>query len=681
MMQDRAGTGRESRAASPAALLDAEPPVQSPPHGTGPGSAKVILVGSPNVGKSVVFGTLTGRYVVVSNYPGTTVEISEGQGSWDGRHFEVIDTPGLYSLHPITEEERVTRSVLLAETPMAVVQVADARNIERMLPIALQLIEAGLPVLLDLNLMDEAERCGVVIDTDALERELGIPVVATVATQGRGLDSLRARIPDCAKGASSPIRYETAIEAAIETVAQCLDGSYTLSKRAIALLLLQEDAEMASLVQAQSGPDRYRRIMEAVHRAKQSHSEPLTYVIALARQERVRQLLQQTTVTDPSRRPELRERLSRLMMHPLTGLPFLFLVIYAFYLLVGVFGAQTAVQFIEQSVFAHYLIPPITRLVESIFPWPVLQDLFVHDYGIVTLGIRYAVAIVLPIVATFFLAFSAIEDTGYLPRLAMLIDRLFKGIGLSGRAVIPVVLGFGCDTMATMVTRTLETKRERVIATFLLGLAIPCSAQIGVILALLAGNTTSLWLFIGIMAGNFFLIGYLSAQVLPGERPMFYVEVPPLRWPHLSNILTKTLARVEWYFKEILPLFILASVLIWAGKITGVFDVVIEAVAYPVRWIGLPEQAATVFLFGFFRRDYGAAGLYDLKAAGALRGIPLLVSVVTLALFMPCIAQFSITIKERGWKSACGMATFIFFYAFFVGFVLNETLTGLGVVL
>ena len=246
---------------------------------------------------------------------------------------------------------------------------------------------------------------------------------------------------------------------------------------------------------------------------------------------------------------------------------------------------------------------------------------------------------------TFFIAFSIMEDTGYLPRLAMFVDRLLKKIGLNGRAVIPIVLGFGCATMATIVTRTLETKRERIIATFLLSLAIPCSAQMGVILALLAGNTLGLWIFLGVMSANFLLIGFLTAQLMPGDMPLFYMEVPPLRLPKLSNVVTKTYTRVEWYLKEVLPLFIMASLLIWVGRLTGIFDFMTNFLSYPVKWIGLPKETATAFLFGFFRRDYGAAGLYDLKKAGVLHGIPLVVSVITLALFLPCIAQFFVNIK------------------------------------
>ncbi|HHY92685.1 MAG TPA: ferrous iron transporter B, partial [Firmicutes bacterium] len=269
--------------------------------------------------------------------------------------------------------------------------------------------------------------------------------------------------------------------------------------------------------------------------------------------------------------------------------------------------------------------------------------------------------------------------SGYLPRLALLVDRLFKGIGLSGRAVIPLTLGFGCDTMATLVSRTLETRRERIIATLLLALAIPCSAQLGVILSLLAAYPRALLVWVLFLGLVFLLVGYLTAQLLPGEGPSFYMEVPPLRLPQLGNVLTKTYTRMQWYFLEIVPLFVLASVLIWVGKVTGIFDVLVGALGTAVTYLGLPRAAGEAFLFGFFRRDYGAAGLYDLAVSGALSPRQLTVAAATLTLFVPCIAQFSMMVKERGWATALGMAAFIFPFAFVAGYGLNLVLALTGV--
>ncbi|MEK6697282.1 MAG: ferrous iron transport protein B [Candidatus Deferrimicrobiota bacterium] len=650
------------------------------PESVPEGLPKLVLVGSPNVGKSLLFNRLTGAYVSVSNYPGTTVEVSRGKARWDGREFEVIDTPGMYSLRPLTEEERVTRSILLQEKAEVVLHVVDAKNLARMLPLTLQLIEGDLPVVLVLNMIDESDRLGVRIDAGKLGSLLGVPVAVTSSVTGAGIPELREIIVRPRGAADRKVTYPESIEEAVAEMEPLLPEDSVLGRRARALLLLQEDAEVQGIVQEARATDRVE-IERITRRTREKIRQRVDYALALARQEEANRIAEDVFRADKKGGTPFGERLSRWMMHPVYGIPILLLSLYALYEFVGVFGAQTAVDFLENTIFGEHVNPFVVRWVSAAIPWAVARDLFVGQYGIVTLGIRYAVAIILPIVATFFIAFSVIEDTGYLPRLAMLIDRLFKKIGLNGRAVIPMVLGFGCDTMATMVTRTLETKRERVLATLLLSLAIPCSAQLGVILALLVGNPKALWIWVLVMALNFLLVGFLAAKVMPGQKPIFYMEVPPLRLPRLKNVVTKTYTRVEWYFKEILPLFIYASVFIWLGQLTGLFDRAVRAMEPAVKAIGLPKEAAVAFLFGFFRRDYGAAGLYDLKKAGMLSGVPLVVSVVALALFVPCIAQFSMTVKERGWKTALAMAAFIFPFAFLVGYAVNKTLLLLGVVL
>jgi ferrous iron transport protein B len=316
---------------------------------------------------------------------------------------------------------------------------------------------------------------------------------------------------------------------------------------------------------------------------------------------------------------------------------------------------------------------------QNLIPVQVISDLFVGKYGIITLGMTYAIAIILPIVSTFFIIFSIIEDSGYLPRLAMLIDRVFKFIGLNGRAVIPMVLGFGCDTMATIVTRTQETKRERIITTLLLALAIPCSAQLGVIFGILSVSTGMLLTWLGVIAFIFVLVGWLASKIIRGERACFYMEVPPLRLPRLSNVLQKTYARLEWYLLEVFPIFILASVVLWAGDITGLLDVLISALRPVVEFVGIPGEAAVAFVIGFFRRDFGAAGLYALTAEGILFGNALLVSAVVMTLFVPCVAQFSVMIKERGLKTALAIAGFIFPFAFLAGLGLDRLLKALEI--
>jgi ferrous iron transport protein B len=395
----------------------------------------------------------------------------------------------------------------------------------------------------------------------------------------------------------------------------------------------------------------------------------------MERKEIVTRLLRGVITLPDKRRETWGNRLSTLAVQPLTGIPLLLLTLYfGLYKFVGDFGAGTLVDLLEKKLFEGLFNPWITNLLTGWIPWWWLQELLVGEYGIITLGLRYAVGIILPIVTTFFIFFSFLEDAGYLPRLALLVDRGFKWFGLSGRAVIPMVLGFGCSTMATMVTRTLETVRERVIATLLLALAIPCSAQLGVILALLARTPGGLLVWIACMTLLFVLVGVLAGKLLPGEAPMFYMELPPMRLPQLSNVLTKTYTRMQWYFLEILPLFVFASVLMWLGKITHGMERLVNAMTPLMQGIGLPKEAAIAFIFGFFRRDYGAAGLYDLQSKGLLDGRQLTVAAVTLTLFIPCVAQFLMMLKERGWKVSLAIFVFVSLLAFGSGYLLNQLL-------
>ncbi len=477
------------------------------------------------------------------------------------------------------------------------------------------------------------------------------------------------------------IGYEDPLEIYCSRIAALLQGNYGAATRAVALLLLQEDEEMTALVRKEEGA-RWPSLETIVQEAKKHYTEPLSYIISVCRQKEASRIAEAVVRQKPSRVFGLGAMLHRVLMNPYTGAPILlFVLYYGLYKFVGTFGAGVLVDFLESKVFDHAVSPFLTEVVRRVIPFEILQSLFVGEYGIFTMALRYACAIILPIVATFFLAFAIIEDTGYLPRLAMLVDQLFKRIGLSGRAVIPLVLGLGCSTMATMVTRTLPTKRERIIATLLLALAIPCSAQMGVIMALLEGHSIGLFVWLGVIIGVFLFVGFLASKIMPGELPTFYMEIPPLRLPHLGNVLRKTWVRLQWYFMEVLPLFIMASIVIWIGQITKLFDFLVALMAYPVKLIGLPSEAAVSFLFGFFRRDYGAAGLYDLKNAGGISGNQLVVACITLTLFLPCIAQLIMNIKERGMRMGVAISFFVLFFSFGVGFAVHTILTTFNIIL
>jgi ferrous iron transport protein B len=373
--------------------------------------------------------------------------------------------------------------------------------------------------------------------------------------------------------------------------------------------------------------------------------------------------------------------LGNLAIHPLWGIPILLCVLWIIYEFVGVFGAQTSVNFLEKILFGKWLLPPIIHLLQRILPIPILQEFLVGPYGVFTMAITYAIAIVLPIVGYFFLIFGLMEDSGYLPRLAVMTNQIFKKMGLNGKAVLPMVLGLGCDTMATMTTRILETEKDRTIVTLLLALGVPCSAQLGVILGMFAGlPALYLFIWISMIAGILVMVGYLAARVIPGESSDFILEIPPLRVPQLSNVLVKTLARIEWYLKEAVPLFILGTIILFILHQTNVLTL-LEKAASPliVHFLGLPAKATEPFIIGFLRRDYGAAGLFVLAKEGKLSPHQILVSLVTITLFIPCIAQFFMMIKERGLKKTLWISAVIFPIAFGAGGFLNFLLKWIGV--
>ncbi|WP_036489365.1 ferrous iron transporter B [Myxosarcina sp. GI1] len=473
---------------------------------------------------------------------------------------------------------------------------------------------------------------------------------------------------------SSQLLYAPPIEAAVRRIEALLEDRWqdTISRRSMALLLLQQDPSLRSQLQAEPYFPEIERI---VIETQASLPESLSYAIAESRHQLAKAIEAEATIQPQRQKTFQHEWLHYLTVHPLTGIPILLLVLYfGIYQFVGVFGGGTLVDGIE-GWFESQINPFVNNAVAAIIPWQVVRDLLANDYGIITLGVRYAVAIVLPVVTTFFLMFSLLEDSGYLPRLSLLVDRLFKFIGLSGRSIIPLILGLGCGTMATLVTRTLESKRERIIATLLLALTIPCSAQLGVILGLLSQEPTALLVWASVMVTIFLFIGLLAGKIVPGEAACFYMEIPPLRLPRFSAILTKTYVRLKWYFAEILPLFIMASVLIWAGKLTGLFDVIVGGLEPVMLWLGLPKEAAPTFLYGFFRRDYGAAGMFDLHTSGILVGQQLVVAAVTLTLFIPCVAQLQFMFKERGVKTTIAIAAFVVGFAFSLGYALNQLLT------
>jgi len=637
--------------------------------------SRIVLAGNPNVGKSVIFGLLTGKYVTVSNYPGTTVEVSSGNLTLDGQKILLIDSPGVNSFIPMSEDERVTRDILLVERSENIILVADSKNLKRAVMLLIQIAEMDLPCILVLNMEDEAKARGIDIDYHRLEELLGISVIGTVAPQRKGVAKLKESLLQSRKP-EAPVAYGDVIEECIDRISLLLPEAH-IARRAMALMILAGDESLKAWFAANLAPKTIDMIEDLRDEAQAKLKAPLSGLISRARIDAADRIVRAVQQRYEPEAGHIARWLGTWTMHPFWGIFFLFLALFCFYAFVGKFGAGTLVDFFQRVIFETYLNPAVEKSVKAVVPSVFVQDLFVGQYGLFTMALTYAVAIILPITATFFIAFGFLEDSGYLPRIAVLTNSVFSKIGLNGKAVLPMVLGLGCGTMATMTTRILETKRERLIATFLIALAIPCSAQLGVILGMLGPYSikVALW-WIGTVLGVLLLAGTITAQVLPGDKADFFLEIPPIRMPRMGNILMKTLSRIEWYLKEAVPLFVLGTLILFILDKTHVLRWLEEA-ASPliVQFLGLPREAAAAFIMGFLRRDYGAAGLFELSKQGLLDENQIIVSIVTLTLFVPCLASFFMIIKERGMRTSLLMFGLITVFALLVGGGINIVLS------
>jgi len=636
----------------------------------------VVLAGNPNVGKSVLFGALARSYVTVSNYPGTTVEIAAGSVDLgpERRRVRLLDTPGTHSFAGASEDERVSRDLILGGEAGSVLLVADGKNLERGLLLAIPLCEMGVPFVLCLNMMDEAEARGFRLDVGALAAETGVEVVPTVATRGVGIERLREAIARPRAGRLAVV-YPAPIEQAVARLIPLLPER-GLDPRGIALTVLAGGRAAGSWLERTLSEPSRREVDRIREEAERRLGQPVSYAILRARLELARSVASRVVVRERPPRAsssKIALWLDGLSTHPAGGFFLLGAVLYLAYEFVGVFGAQTLVDLLEDGLFNGWINPWATAAAERWLPWALPREFIVGPYGILTMGLTYSLALVLPIVTTFFIAFGVLEDSGYLPRLALMVHRVFRKMGLNGKAVLPMVLGLGCDTMATLTTRILETRKERLIVILLLALGVPCSAQLTVVLAMLGSlSAAAMGIWLAVVVGVLLMVGRLAAMVLPGRSSDFVLELPPLRVPRLGNLAVKTLGRVEWYLKEAVPLFLAGTVLLFVADRLGLL-VHAERLAAPVLQgvLGLPPRTAEAFLVGFLRRDFGAAGLYHMAAAGELAPAQIVVAVVTITLFIPCVANFFMMVREQGWKVGLAIAGFIFPFAIAVGAALN----------
>lgn len=597
---------------------------------------QVVLVGNPNVGKSIFFNAFTGIYVEVSNFPGTTVDISSGRYN----DYTISDTPGIYGVSSFNDEERVARDVILNAD--IIINVVDGLHLSRDLFLTQQLIDMGKRVLLCVNMMDEVKRNHITIDAELLSSLLGVPVILTSAAEGYHLDRVKESFT-LARTGHKINRIETMYEPYL---------TVTNGNRADALLLLEEDENAHERYpQAPTGQ------RDAVYLTRRRHVDELV------------QRVMKMETADNSKAT----RIGNFLLRPATGIPVMLLVLLAMFGFLGYFIAQKVVGITEEWLMEGLYVPFIRNLAgHLVAPDSVAGQFLVGEFGLLTMVPTYIIGLLLPLVIGFYLLLSLLEDSGYLPRIATLLDKLLSKIGLNGRAIIPIILGFGCVTAATISTRLLGSRRERVIATALLGFTIPCSAQFGVIMGTASQMGAGYFvLYVLIILFVFAAIGKLLDLCLKGTSTDLLIDLPRMRIPQAKNVLQKTFLKTKQFLWEATPIFAIGAVLITLLQVTGALDSVIGLLSPVVTgFLHLPAEASVAFIMGIVRRDFGAAGLTALTMTAEQT----LVATVTLTLFVPCIAAAIMMFKERSKTEAVCIWLGSFVLAFLVGGILANCL-------
>lgn len=646
---------------------------------------KVVLVGNPNVGKSCIFNYLSGMYVDVSNYPGTTISINKCLY----KDKEIFDTPGIYGVSSFNDEERVAKEIILSSD--IVLNVVNALHLERDLFLTLQLIDMGKKVSVLLNFSDELKKRKIRINTKLLSELLGVEVIETSAISKYGFDKIDYAIENARVGNQQLELYALLQQLMEKSIPQ-----------AEALLILEGDEETALKYNIPNGnPDSREKIY-------------------INRRNRVNDICDQVEFED-TRKGEIFNLIGRMSLNPKTGIPILFVMLILVYFFVGDLVSQRVVDFTEntlgkkyfeynlKSLIADYSNCQITvnllneegkvidtknfyfsdgmknninlrnefknfsnkDLTEINFHFynPILRLLF-GEFGVITMTTTYLLFLLFPLVVSFYFVMALLEDSGYLPRLATMLDRTFNRIGLNGKAVIPIILGFGCITMANITTRLLGSEREKSIVTAILQFVIPCSAQLAVITVLLSGaGITPLLIYVSIIGSVLIILSTILNKLLPGESSPLLIDLPIMRFPKLNNVLKKTFYRSIGFMKEAGFWFFVGALGVGLMEITGLLFIWQDLLA-PITtyWLKLPKEAANAFVMGMVRRDFGAAGLFDLK----LTTMQITVAIITITLFVPCIASFVVMLKERGLKEGLSIWIGTWITAFLIGGIVAQ---------
>jgi len=638
------------------------------------GQATYLLVGNVNVGKSTVYTRL--RQAGLTGGHGTSLETAaKAKGT------RLTNVPGVYSLFSGNPDERGGRDPLLTgeepQSPHRLLFVADAKNLKRSLAVALQYIEYGLPMVIAINMVDEAVSRGIEIDFAKLSHRLGLTVFPTIAREGLGISELIASLPLMAP-AQGRLRYTSRIEQFLALVHKLLNPK-AISSRALGLLLLTGDQGVDRYIEDNFGSGMLRQLHEAAELCR--NDEPADIEIALANhyhREAALIAAEVQRIEAPSKNPWIL-RLGDWCTKTSTGIPIALVVLVMMYLFVGSFAATYLVDTINGVLFEGILIPWATRLA-NLIPNPLLRDLIIDaDFGILPSGLFLAMGLVLPVIFCFYVAFGILEDSGYLPRISLLLDRLFRTMGLNGKGVIPLVMGFSCVTMALLTTRILSTEKEKNIACFLLFLCLPCAPLIAVMLVILDRMPLSARVTVfGLIFLQLLIAGFLANKVLPGDRSPLFLEIPTMRVPKPWAVLSMSAAKTYFFMKEAIPVFIYASIAVFFFQRIGGLGLLERALGPLLEEVmGLPEQSIQVFIKTMIRRESGAAELQHLSAT--YTNLQIVVNLLVMTFIAPCLNATIVLFKERGLRVGLSIMGAVTAYAILLGSLVNTTCRFFGV--
>ena len=639
----------------------------------------IAIVGNMNVGKTTLFSRLCGREITSINIPGNTLAISSGPIK--GIDMAVFDTPGICSIFSNNEDERISRDILLPRKNgydvQGIILMADAKHMKRSIATAIQYAEYGLPMLLDVNMIDEAAPRGIKIDYSRLSEILCIDVFATIARDGIGIQKILSGLTDM-RTPDRMIDYPAWIEQYLDLVAELLK-SEDISPRAIGLLLIAGDNGIDEYITSKFGPGMLQQLKDLADEYREVEPSSCRTFLTNLYVKKAERIVKDIQTVNPSTKSPFITQFGDWCTQLSTGVPIAIAVTYIMYLFVGSFGATFLVDTINATIFEGFLIPWTTRLMNHI-PNAFIRDAVVDpDFGVLPTGVFLALGLVTPVLFCFFIAFGILEDSGYLPRISILLDKLLKNIGLNGKGVIPLVMGFSCVTMAVLTTRMLDSEKERNIASFLLFLAMPCAPLLAVMLIILDDLPISATLTVyGMIFLQILIAGFLADKILPGMRTPLLMEIPAMRLPKLIQILKMALSKTYFFMKEALPVFIMASFAVFIFNRLGGLAM-LEQIAGPFlgNLMGLPEKSIQVFIKTMIRREIGAT---ELEHLGYMyTNLQLVVNLLVMTFIVPCINAVMVLLKERGMRVCLAIIGAVTVYAIVMGSVVNHTCRWLGI--